>query len=55
MRYLTLALDVLGAALFMAGACGLAYLVHPLLAVLVGGLLLLVAGAVLSTRSGGKP
>jgi hypothetical protein len=46
LRYLTWALDGLGAVLFIAGACGLAYLVHPLFAVLCGGVLLIVAGAV---------
>ncbi len=50
MRYFAWALDVIGAVLFIGGACGLAYLVTPLLAALVGGVLLLLAGAVLEPR-----
>jgi hypothetical protein len=46
LRYLVRALDVTGAALFTCGACGLAYMVHPFVAACVGGVLLLVSGAV---------
>lgn len=46
-RYIAWALEAAGALLFALGACGLAYLVHPLLAALIGGILALVAGAVI--------
>lgn len=52
MRYIARALDIIGAVLFIAGACGLAYLAHPFLAVLVGGILLLVTSWLLEH---GKP
>lgn len=42
MRVILLALQLTGAGLFLIGACGLAYLAHPFLAVLVGGFLLLL-------------
>lgn len=53
-RFVALACDAAGAVLFIAGACGMAWLLHPFLAAFTGGFLLLVAGFLLSPGRGGR-